>query len=760
MQKYNGQLIRQFSSPVSGNAASGITVTVRRQSDSGLATLYVDNNIAGATLSNPITSSSTGHFAFYAPNDVYTLTFSDSTPVQVIQLQDVAELQAQFDAAVLNAGYIPSGTFSAGATLTQANQVLSDGSSYWRWDGSFPKVVTAGSEPTPVGVGQWFLISDYALRNELADDDSTVLVGGVEAGEIAKRSKAGFRTIEEFGGGVGVADNTAAWQSLLASGAKWAHFGGVGGYKFLGASTHNSDIMITMSTGSFIDCTDAGFIGAYWTKFSGSRSTLPDLSASVSKGAYQVTFSSSHGLQQGDVFFIFNPTPSSWSTFRPVYFSGEMCEVAAVSGTTVRLVSPLYSSYTAAAVDVYKLNPIRVLLGDIDIRGDKSTSLIDIEFGRYCYAKAIKGKHKNNSVLQFIRSYNCAFENVDIFNAGTGTGDDYGVVITNSQIIKGFGGKAHARRHAITTGGDGEICAVPCRDLLFDGITISNDPNSDVFAADFHGNTEGAKYSNCTIYGGATWQGKDNGYENCAIYGMLNGVCIYSSEVVGGTLYARNCRLISYADPSDVSRGVVDIGGNNSAIDSRTVEDVTLDLSGSSINGIDFSTITSMMLMRNRGTTNKINIKIDDIDLKVNNLGQVLFTALDSGTADSDYIIVNNISSTISTKPLCNHNGNHYLDFPHKLQEQSGRQTITTDTGVNQVAGSIQSLKWQYPRIPDASVHPINAGYIGTKIPQGYLDIGALTTTSIRPWIATPDATNFAASQGVVVSWRVSIDEV
>jgi len=189
MQKYNGQLIRQFSSSVSGNAASGVTVTVRRQSDSGLATLYVDNNIAGATLSNPITSSATGHFAFYAPDDVYTLTFSDSTPVQVIQLQDVAELQAQFDAAVLNAGYIPSGTFTAGATLTQANQVLSDGSSYWRWDGGFPKVVAAGSEPTPTGVGNWIVLSDFALRGELADADSTVLVGGVDAGSIGQSYK-------------------------------------------------------------------------------------------------------------------------------------------------------------------------------------------------------------------------------------------------------------------------------------------------------------------------------------------------------------------------------------------------------------------------------------------------------------------------------------------------------------------------------------------------------------------------------------------
>lgn len=184
MQKYNGQLIRQFASPVSGNAASGVTVTVRRKSDNALATLYADNNIAGATLSNPITTTSTGHFAFYAPDDVYTLTFSDSTPVQVIQLQDVAELQAQFDAAVLNAGYIPSGTFSAGATLTQANQVLSDGSSYWRWDGGFPKTVTAGSAPTPTGVGGWIVLSDFALRGDLNSATSTVPVGPFQAKQL------------------------------------------------------------------------------------------------------------------------------------------------------------------------------------------------------------------------------------------------------------------------------------------------------------------------------------------------------------------------------------------------------------------------------------------------------------------------------------------------------------------------------------------------------------------------------------------------
>jgi hypothetical protein len=214
VQKYNGQLIRQFASSVSGNAASGVTVTVRKQSDNSLATLYVDNNIAGATLSNPLTTSATGHFSFYAADDVYTLDFSDTTPNQVIQLQDVGELQSQFDAAVLNAGYIPSGTFTAGATLTQANQVLSDGSSYWRWDGSFPKVVGAGSSPAPTGVGGWILVSDQALRGDLSAADSTVLVGGVEAGRVGALNKA-VNCLMFGGDATGVADSTAAIQAAV-----------------------------------------------------------------------------------------------------------------------------------------------------------------------------------------------------------------------------------------------------------------------------------------------------------------------------------------------------------------------------------------------------------------------------------------------------------------------------------------------------------------------------------------------------------------
>lgn len=200
MQRYNGQLINQFANAVNGNAAAGAQVTVKVKSSGATATLYATSSLGGGTLPNPLTTDSRGYFGFYAPDGVYTLDFNIAgTPQQEIQLQDVADLQAQFDNALANAGYIPVGTFTAGCTVSQSNGVVSDGTSYWRWDGALPKTVTAGSSPTPTGVGNWILVSDGALKNDLAAANSTVLVGGVEAGNLADRAKV-YTSLEDYSG--------------------------------------------------------------------------------------------------------------------------------------------------------------------------------------------------------------------------------------------------------------------------------------------------------------------------------------------------------------------------------------------------------------------------------------------------------------------------------------------------------------------------------------------------------------------------------
>ncbi|MDT3535683.1 hypothetical protein ROM48_06570 [Cronobacter malonaticus] len=84
--------------------------------------------------------------------------------------------------AIAAFGWIPVGTFQAGATISLPNQILKDTSSgeYYRWDGALPKVVPSGSTPASTGgtgVGAWISVGDSALRSMLAATTGAGLVG-------------------------------------------------------------------------------------------------------------------------------------------------------------------------------------------------------------------------------------------------------------------------------------------------------------------------------------------------------------------------------------------------------------------------------------------------------------------------------------------------------------------------------------------------------------------------------------------------------
>lgn len=69
----------------------------------------------------------------------------------------ISEANAKIEAAIINAGYIVEGTFSSGATLNNANEIIQwttgggGSGEYYRWGGSLPKVVPAASTPASTG---------------------------------------------------------------------------------------------------------------------------------------------------------------------------------------------------------------------------------------------------------------------------------------------------------------------------------------------------------------------------------------------------------------------------------------------------------------------------------------------------------------------------------------------------------------------------------------------------------------------------------
>lgn len=87
--------------------------------------------------------------------------------------------------AISQYGYITKDSFEDGTTLSLANEGLrwKSNGEYYRWDGTFPKVVPPASTPDStggVGQGKWLSVGDAALRSNLAEPNGYQLIGGLD----------------------------------------------------------------------------------------------------------------------------------------------------------------------------------------------------------------------------------------------------------------------------------------------------------------------------------------------------------------------------------------------------------------------------------------------------------------------------------------------------------------------------------------------------------------------------------------------------
>lgn len=570
----------------------------------------------------------------------------------------------------------------------------------------------------------------------------------------------------DFGAvGDGVANDTDAFEDAIAAIATTGQtlYVPAGTYKLTREIATTGDLIIEGDGDSTVldfSGTVTGGTGKALS-VSGSFTALPDLSTNASKNDQSVVFASTPSLSASDVFVIYNPTNFSYSGFRFYYRAGEWCEVDGLTGSTASLTNALYDGYVAAAVDLYKLNSPTVSLRNFRIIGTTVESLITISLCNRPLVENVSGYLENNWIVAFDRCYKPTAINLNLFNKGDG-GDDYGLVITNSQDVEVIGGNYYARRHAITTGGAADVGAVPCRNLRFTSLTTKNDINSGVFSADFHGNTEDSVYENCRIYGGATWQGKNNRYVNCVISDILTYQCIYSAEIKGGYFTLEDCTLLVTGDPFANGRGIIDIGGQNNAITSNTTETSTFIVKNCRVFAPNAGAITTLVLFKNRGSALPMNFEIDGVTaLSTPIFGNILFTQNTSGTADSQFIIVDGVAGFPSGVNLHNADGSAYANFPHRCQKQTGRVTLAATSGTNNTIASNILFKYPYPRVPAsfATSGGVTAQtFIGNR--SAIASLYQVDNDSIRPQIVTGDAANWSATLDVSVSWSAMIDEV
>lgn len=603
------------------------------------------------------------------------------------------------------------------------------------------------------GANGW--TTDLVEENGLTQKQINAAQKQINAAQKAKNSE--FVSVKDFGAkGDGVANDTQAFKDAAAAGE--TIFIPAGDYIVNDSIDFGEKMHVTFDPNAKVIANGSYSKNAVFVAKGNAQQTAK-LSANAAKGALSIMLTNTTGLQSGDLLCIFNPTNGSWSKFRDNYKAGEFVLVSSVSSNTVNLIKPLFDSYNIGDVDIYKITPCSVNLNNPSIESNGAAlGLIKAEYALNPVVNNPKLSNSNNNCLAFIRSVNGNINGNDIRNYGNG-GDDYGLVFGNSQGFTVTGGNYYARRHATASGGDADVCCVPCRDIKYIGCDISNDINSAVYSADMHGNAEFVRYINCNIKNGATLQGANNDLINNHIYGgILGGSAIYTAEILGGKFDIKGNTFECFKDPSDTNRGVVDFGGNTLAISDKTTRDVTINFKGNTVNSDKFSAITNIITVRNRGTDKKININSQNNTLNVNALNTVVYIDKISGNADTDYLISDNNTSNVvgAFSIIC---GADYLAL-NKLRCQATVwvDTVTINTTMTAVTGIAKTFTWRFPKNPCIFTNNGDNGYVGTKVP--ITKAISVTGQKATLWLSNSDASNFAANTTVRLYGRAEICEV
>jgi hypothetical protein len=587
------------------------------------------------------------------------------------------------------------------------------------------------------------------LWQDLVDPTQGAGLVAFDAGEVYPAGSVGdkLKTLSALATvnvvGDGIADDWAVLQAALSTGVPHLFGGHCRVSQELVAPS--SGAFLVGMPGSVIDGSEVGFTGTSVISASGSLSAIAAPSGAIAEGATSVSFGADHNLVPGDVFCLWNPDGNSWSTFRTNYFEGEWCKVEqVVSSTSVLLTSGTYSAYSAGVLEAHKLNTVPVNLTGFSVIGSASQNAVSITNGTGLIDLDVV--HANNAAISVNRSYDVTVKG-KTFNVGA-AGDDYGVAISNSQRVRTYG-RHHSRRHPVTHGGGTGAGSVPCRDSRVIGATLTNDAQSGVHCADFHGNSEDCYFIDCDISGGGTLQGKDTGFINCRITNMLAGHVIQASEVKGGKFTLANCDLITNTNPQPGGRGIVNY---DAGITEKTTARVLLEVTNCRVVGTNLTSSSYFARFVFRGSVVPIDTNFNGIDFNVNALGTIYNTLYVSGTAASNGTTILNLSGNLPAGvALLSPGLTSLAGLPLRLPRLSGSEILTTSTSAAIVVGTPVVFKYSYPKKPVAGCNATERAAAGNRVPMGMAN--PVSTTGLTPQVLSSDGTNFSAAVTVTANW-------
>lgn len=554
--------------------------------------------------------------------------------------------------------------------------------------------------------------------------------------------------------GDGVTDDTTALQAWASS--AFPKVGESKTFKVTGQITFAAGSCVVDGRGMVIDASAGGtFTDSSVVYCTGSLSAIPDLSVSPAVGATSLTWGSAHTLAQNDVFIIYNPTDSSWSGLRNYYRAGEFCQVNRVtSSTAATLWTPLYSAYTAANVDVYKMASNRVAVKNMTVIAPSSGSIrplrlrlatsVRLEDVR-CYGSDYVG-------IELDRCFDVEARGLDLYEQPSSYSDEYGISIGNCQNVRVIGGTISGARHAVTIGGDDFTGSVPCRNVKIIGATLRNDfANGGAPAADIHGNAQDIHYENCLIYGGGSFGGLDNFYRGCRFYEGISAstaLIIGGSECMGGVYLVEGCHLES--SPAFSNGLIRAFSSTNGTKDlSLLVKNCT----------VSMGSCDTFVRVDMGSSTYKANAHIENITfLSSASLANICRMVGTGSAGDGDYVIVDNIANAKSGASLYAALTGYGSTVKVRLMSQAGESAMTMNTGAA-FTSVTPTFRYSYgsktPVIQGATLDTRAIDNIPLVVSHRLKSATAVTFD-----VGKANNANPTTGPTVTVNWRVGLDEI
>lgn len=271
---------------------------------------------------------------------------------------------------------------------------------------------------------------------------------------------------------------------------------------------------------SFLDFSQITDVRGAAIEISGSYQELGQLATNHKAGEKSLQFKETNAVNRNDLIAVLDPEDFSWNNLRRYYRKGEFCEVFSCDHNTIELAGFLRDDYSGDC-NVLLMNMVRCEVSGLSILVHDRGSDLGIDPLVLCcvrdaLVRDVTAKGSNYAQVVVKQSYNVLLDHVLAdYISQADIGLNYGIAVSNSQLIRVVNSSLNAMRHGMAIGGGSEGACIVNR---FVSITDSEINSQTCTAADIHANSQYIQYDRCTILNGIDLSGSDVSINNCDIH--------------------------------------------------------------------------------------------------------------------------------------------------------------------------------------------------------------------------------------------------